>query len=74
MACMFPNVTNNVNSSTLTAAVSKITLYGFMPKVNNITNCFAGHTAIVQTPNPGTFAPPNSTVTLTVYTCTKHGS
>jgi hypothetical protein len=66
-----PNVTNGANSSTLTAAVNKITLYGFKPTVSNISNCFAGHTAILQTPNPGTFAPPNSTVTLTVYTCAK---
>jgi hypothetical protein len=66
-----PNVSNGANSSTLTAAVNKITLYGFMPKVNDITNCFAGHTAIIQAPNPGTFAPPNSTVTLTVYACAK---
>jgi hypothetical protein len=68
-----PNVSNSANSSTLTAAVGKLTLYGFMSEVKNITNCFAGHTAIGQIPNPGTFAPPNSTVQLTVYTCAKPG-
>ena len=65
-----PNVTNITSSNTLTAAVNRITLYGFTAKVSNITYCFAGHTAIIQSPLPETFAPPNSTVTLTVYTCT----
>jgi hypothetical protein len=68
-----PDVTNLANSSTLGAAVNKITLYGFTPKVNSITNCLAGHTAIFQVPGSGNFARPNSEVTLTVYTCTKPG-
>lgn len=68
-----PNVTNGESSNTLTAAWTELTQYGFTPKEHDIANCFAGHTAIVQSPNPGTFAPPNSTVTLTVYTCTKPG-
>jgi hypothetical protein len=66
-----PIVSNTAYSNTLTAAVSKITLYGLMPKVNNITPCFEGHTAIVQAPNAGSFALPNSAVVLTVYTCAK---
>ena len=70
-AVYVPNVTNTVDSSTLTAAESELTTYGFIPEVRNITNCFAGHTAISQLPSAGAFAPPNSTVTLTVYTCTK---
>jgi hypothetical protein len=68
-----PNVTNNENSNTLSAAEFKLAQYGFQSKERDIPNCYAGHTAIVQSPGPGTFAVPNSTVTLTVYTCTKPG-
>jgi len=65
-----PNVSNNVNSNTLTAAVNKLGLYGLVPKVTNINNCFAGHTAIVQSPGGGSFVEPrNNVVTLTVYNC-----
>jgi hypothetical protein len=54
--------------------VYKIGFYGLVPKVANINNCFAGHTAIVQSPNAGTFvAPKNNVVTLTLYNC-KSGS
>jgi hypothetical protein len=69
-----PFVANLVNTATLNAAFGKITLYGLMPKEKDIPNCFAGHTAFIQGPNGGTFAPANSTVTLTVYTCTKPGT
>lgn len=69
-----PNVSNSVNSSTLNTAVYTIGLYGLVPRVTNIGNCFAGHTAIVQSPVAGTLVPPkNNGVTLTVYTC-KRGS
>jgi hypothetical protein len=70
-AVFVPNVSNTANTSTLNAAAIKLTLYGFTVKQTNIASCFAGHTGFIQSPNGGTFAPPNSEVTLTVYTCTK---
>jgi hypothetical protein len=70
-----PNVSNTMSSNTLNAAVYKLGFYGLVPKVTNINNCFAGHTAIVQSPNAGSFVEPkNNVVTLTVYNCVKSGS
>ncbi|HEX3943321.1 MAG TPA: RICIN domain-containing protein [Rhizomicrobium sp.] len=68
-----PNVTNINDTSTLGTASTKLSLYGFIPTVHNIPNCFAGHTGFIQFPQGGSFAPPGSTVTLQVYTCTSHG-
>jgi len=69
-----PNISNTMNSSTLNAAVYKIGFYGLVPRVTNINNCFAGHTAILQFPSAGTLVEPkNSAVTLRVYNCVKSG-
>jgi hypothetical protein len=68
-----PNFANAVNSGTLAAAENEIKAFGFVLKVNSSPNCFEGHSTIGQTPIPGTTAPVKSTVTITMFTCTKPG-
>ena len=68
-----PQVSNDQNSSTLELAIIKLGVYGLVAKVNNINDCYAGHTGIVQSPGAGTVVGPTyNTVTLTVYNCVKN--